>query len=73
MLFNITSKHVPTSARTAAQTSGCPANASARIPTLVVIDKSTFSITFCFALLASWIAFGSFRTSFDIKITFPVS
>ncbi|KAG9152684.1 hypothetical protein Leryth_025140 [Lithospermum erythrorhizon] len=73
MLLNITSKQVPTSAKTAAQTSGWPAMANATMAALVEIASTIFSITFVRTLLPSRTALGIFRISLDIRITFPVS
>lgn len=68
MLYMITNKHVPTSARTAAQISGCPANASPTIASFVVTEKTMFTTMVRCVLLASLIAFGILRMSFDIRV-----
>jgi hypothetical protein len=68
MLYMITSKHVPTSARTAAQISGCPAIASPTIASLVITEKMMFTMIVRCVLRASWIAFGILRMSFDISV-----
>jgi hypothetical protein len=73
MLYMITSKHVPTSARTAAQISGCPANASPTIASFVITENMMFTMIVRCVLLASRTAFGILRMSFDIRVTWLVS
>jgi len=73
MLLKITIKHVATSTRTASHTRGCPANAKARTPALVATEKMMFWMTLWRVLLASFMAFGIFLMSFDIRMTCPVS
>lgn len=58
MLLVMTSKQVPTSASTAAQSNGCPVKASARMATLVEMDRKMFSMIFQVVFFASLIALG---------------
>jgi hypothetical protein len=73
MLYMITNMHVPTSARTAAQISGCPESASPTIASLVITEKMMFTMIVRCVLRASWTAFGILRMSFDIRVMWLVS
>lgn len=73
MLYMITSMHVPTSARTAAQMSGCPASASPTIASLVITEKTMLTTIVRCVLRASWTAIGIRRMSFDIRVMWLVS
>jgi hypothetical protein len=73
MLYMITNKHVPTSARTAAQISGCPANARHTIASFVTTEKAMFILIVQSVLLANLIALGILRMSFDIRVMWLVS
>ncbi|WVZ20528.1 hypothetical protein V8G54_007850 [Vigna mungo] len=73
MLLRITSKQVPTSVNTASQTIGYPAIANASIALLKPTEIMTFSMSFLVVFLASRMASGIFRMSFDKRIALPVS
>lgn len=73
MLLKITRRHVPTSARIAAQRRGWPEKASARMAAFVMTDNATFSMIFRRVNLESLMASGILRMSLDMSVMCPVS
>jgi hypothetical protein len=73
MLCKITSKHVPTSANTAAHRRGCPAKATTSTTVFVTIDKIMLTKIVWWVHLASLTACGIFFKSFDMRLMWLVS
>lgn len=73
MLFRITIKQVPTSASTAAHNKGWPARARPSIATLVTTEKIMLARTVLCVRLASRMACGILRMSFDMSVMWLVS